>query len=198
MSEKLNQNKNAKTTYEKILETAYDCFATLGYEQTSLSMIAKNIGISKPALYYHFESKEALFETLYVFIVEEMVSEYVVHGQVENKEALVKVIIDKGLSDIRFLKEKPAFTAILKQYLLLGMRNKKIERLTKRLEESINNYYASLMIQAVNLEIIHQNEIEAYTELLLLLDHGILDKAERLDVHALNQVWTLYINKLFS
>ena len=197
MSDKINQNKNHKTTYEKILETAYECFATLGYEQTSLSMIAKNIGISKPALYYHFESKEALFETLYGFIVEEMVSEYIIHGQVENKDALVKVIIDKGLSDIQYIKEKSAFTSILKQYLLLGMRNKKIERLTKRLEESIYNYYASLMSQAVNLEIIHQNEIEAYIELLLLLDHGILDKSERLDAHTLNQIWTLFINKLF-
>lgn len=187
-----------KTTYEKILETAYAYFATLGYEQTSLSLIAKKIGISKPALYYHFGSKEVLFETLYVFIIDEMMSDYVLIHLPNSKEALIRDLVDKGARDLKYVKEKEAFPSILKQYFLLGMRNEKIQKQTLRLEEKICDYYSKLMEHATRLKIITDQEKEIYTELLILLDKGILDRTEKLDADQLNLMWQTYIYKLFQ
>lgn len=48
-------------TKEQIMSVALKLFINNGYERTSLTDIAKQIGITKPAIYYHFESKEALF-----------------------------------------------------------------------------------------------------------------------------------------
>lgn len=45
-------------TREVILKTALELFADKGYDATSMREIAEKIGISKPALYYHFDSKE--------------------------------------------------------------------------------------------------------------------------------------------
>lgn len=45
-------------TREVILSTALELFADKGYDATSMREIAEKIGISKPALYYHFDSKE--------------------------------------------------------------------------------------------------------------------------------------------
>ena len=48
-------------TKQQIISIAFNLFINNGYEKTSLADIAKQIGITKPAIYYHFESKEALF-----------------------------------------------------------------------------------------------------------------------------------------
>jgi len=48
-------------TKQQIMSVALNLFINNGYEKTSLADIAKQIGITKPAIYYHFESKEALF-----------------------------------------------------------------------------------------------------------------------------------------
>ena len=49
-------------TKERILETALDLFARKGYEAVSVSDIAGALGLTKGALYRHFESKRAIFD----------------------------------------------------------------------------------------------------------------------------------------
>jgi len=44
-------------TRERILETALTLFARQGYDATSMREIAEQLGITKAALYYHFDSK---------------------------------------------------------------------------------------------------------------------------------------------
>ncbi|MCA0986561.1 TetR/AcrR family transcriptional regulator [Guptibacillus algicola] len=46
---------------EKIEKAALPLFARKGFEGTSLTQIAKSVGIKKPSLYAHFDSKEDLF-----------------------------------------------------------------------------------------------------------------------------------------
>jgi AcrR family transcriptional regulator len=47
-----------------IMETALELFATKGYHGTSISMIAKDAGISKGLIYNYFESKEILLNSI--------------------------------------------------------------------------------------------------------------------------------------
>ena len=47
-----------------IQETALELFATKGYHSTSISMIARNAGISKGLLYNYYESKEDLLNEI--------------------------------------------------------------------------------------------------------------------------------------
>jgi AcrR family transcriptional regulator len=51
-------------TRARILEVARDLFMERGVQQTSLRDIAEQLGLSKPALYHHFDSRDALLETL--------------------------------------------------------------------------------------------------------------------------------------
>lgn len=51
-------------TRQKIIETAAKLFAKKGYFGVSMEEIAEELGLAKSALYYHFESKEQLFEEL--------------------------------------------------------------------------------------------------------------------------------------
>lgn len=47
----------AEQTRQQILETAQRLFIELGYNATSLQMIADELGLTKAAVYYHFRAK---------------------------------------------------------------------------------------------------------------------------------------------
>jgi len=51
-------------TKERILETALELFAQSGYLGTSMSDIAKQLGITKAALYKHYDSKQAILDRI--------------------------------------------------------------------------------------------------------------------------------------
>lgn len=55
-------------TRERILDTALDLFTDQGYDKTSLREIAEALGLTKAALYYHFEHKEDILLALHLRI----------------------------------------------------------------------------------------------------------------------------------
>jgi AcrR family transcriptional regulator len=50
----------SEVTRQKIIAAAVDLFTAVGYDATSLGDIIDRVGVTKGALYYHFESKESL------------------------------------------------------------------------------------------------------------------------------------------
>lgn len=53
-----------KTSKEDILLISLKLFAERGFEAVSTSMIASEIGITKGALYRHYENKQAIFDSI--------------------------------------------------------------------------------------------------------------------------------------
>lgn len=51
-------------TRERILKAGFDCFYNNGYEQTSLAAIAQAAGVTRGAIYWHFEDKKDLFRAV--------------------------------------------------------------------------------------------------------------------------------------
>src|SRR5439155_668389 len=50
---------------KQLMVAAIDCFARLGYQGTTIARIARDAGVTKGAVYYHFRDKEELlFETV--------------------------------------------------------------------------------------------------------------------------------------
>jgi AcrR family transcriptional regulator len=54
----------ASDTKERIQAAARELFAQKGVQKTSLQEIADQLGITKPALYYHFASREELVRSI--------------------------------------------------------------------------------------------------------------------------------------
>ena len=54
-------NNLESNTRQKLLEIATELFAEKGYASTSVREIVDRAGVSKPVLYYYFQSKEGLF-----------------------------------------------------------------------------------------------------------------------------------------
>lgn len=66
-------------TRARILAVARELFAQRGTQQTSLQDIAGRLGISKPALYYHFDSRDALLAAIVQPLLDDLDAFIVAH-----------------------------------------------------------------------------------------------------------------------
>ena len=76
-------------TKRKIFETSMKLFAEKGYDATSIEEITATVGVAKGTLYYHFSSKEEIFN----FLVEEGIK--LLQNSVDIKTAKFTNYIDK-------------------------------------------------------------------------------------------------------
>lgn len=61
-----NGDQAGASTRERILDVALDLFTDQGFDGTSMREIAERLHISKPAIYYHFASKEEILMALHM------------------------------------------------------------------------------------------------------------------------------------
>lgn len=57
---------DAQARRRQLIDAAVDLIARRGYRGTSLKEIARELGVSEPALYYYFRSKEEMLFTIYM------------------------------------------------------------------------------------------------------------------------------------
>ena len=76
-------------TKRKIFETSMKLFAQKGYDATSIEEITATVGVAKGTLYYHFSSKEEIFN----FLVEEGMK--LLKNSIDIKTARTANCIDK-------------------------------------------------------------------------------------------------------
>jgi AcrR family transcriptional regulator len=70
---------------EKIIATAAHLFARHGYENTSLAHVARDAGVSKALIFWHFENKERLFDEVIARTIEPY---HIVGGDIGNLGSL--------------------------------------------------------------------------------------------------------------
>lgn len=78
-----------KKTKRKIFETSMRLFSEKGYDATSIEEITATVGVAKGTLYYHFSSKEEIFN----FLVEEGMK--LLKNSIEIKTSKCNNTIDK-------------------------------------------------------------------------------------------------------
>ena len=113
-------------TKRKIFETSMKLFAEKGYESTSIEEITATVGVAKGTLYYHFSSKEEIFN----FLVEEGIK--LLQNSIDIKTAKRNNYIDKikaiVLIQIKIVaKYEDIITILLSQFWGNEERNKKCQ-----------------------------------------------------------------------
>lgn len=94
------RSKRSDQTKEQIMEAAARVFADYGYDSASLDSIAANAGMTKGTLYYHFDSKEAIYSAVLVRFLGESHDRIVEIAQEDRPMAeIVEAIIDDQLDD---------------------------------------------------------------------------------------------------
>lgn len=115
-------------TKRKIFETSMKLFAEKGYEATSIEEITATVGVAKGTLYYHFSSKEEIFD----FLIDEGIK--LLQNSVDIKTAKYTNYVDKikaiVLIQIKVVnKYEDIITIILSQFLGKEKRNQKCKDL---------------------------------------------------------------------
>lgn len=114
-------------TKRKIFETSMKLFAEKGYDATSIEEITATVGVAKGTLYYHFSSKEEIFN----FLIEEGVK--LLQNSIDIKTSKLNNYIDKLkaviLIQIKIVAKYEDFMIILlSQFYGKEARNKMCQR----------------------------------------------------------------------
>lgn len=73
MAKKARTNKeHSKKTTKDLIEKATELFGRNGYHETSLQLLLEELGLTKGALYHHFEDKKDLFRKVFINVFERM------------------------------------------------------------------------------------------------------------------------------
>jgi AcrR family transcriptional regulator len=93
------------TTRERILREASRLFAVRGYYGTSTRDIATAVGIRQPSLFHHFPNKEAIFQELLSYSLDDsaVVAEHLAGASGSPAARLYRFLVE----DFRYLMESP-------------------------------------------------------------------------------------------
>jgi len=165
---------NKEQTFHKIIEIAYGMFAENGFEKTSLAMIATEVGISKPAIYYYFQSKDQLiayiFDELYKEIQHDVAVDYKELCSANFKEELLKL----GYKSIEVQGKDPYFNKIFNQYILLAARDESYKKQLVELETSFLTSFVAILRYGVQLGVLEDTpHLEAKAQMLALVYDNI-------------------------
>ncbi len=97
---------------QQILDAAADLFIHYGYDKTTVDDVARQAGISKGAIYLHFNSKDELFESLLIREVTRYAEQWLALIEADPKGGTMAGIYKNSLYA---LSSSPFMSAIFKQ-----------------------------------------------------------------------------------
>ena len=138
-------------TKQEILDAALELFSVQGFEATSISQIASAVGIRKASLYSHFESKQAILDTL----VEEVLRQYGEHSifaradwekDAANPPLTSDAAVQMIQGQIRYILHDPTIQRARKMLVIEQFQNRSLARLqTKQNYSDVLAYFTGLI-----------------------------------------------------
>ncbi len=165
--------RNREETCKKIIETAYVMFSEKGFDKTSLSMIASEVGISKPAIYYYFKSKDELIEYLFDEICKEIALGNAFDYSDMTKSNLKHKLLEIGYQSIDEQESDVHFNKIFNQYVLLASRDEKYMARLLDIQTGYLKSYHDLFSYAVQIEAISDTNLETKAHMLAMVIDNI-------------------------
>jgi enoyl-CoA hydratase/carnithine racemase/AcrR family transcriptional regulator len=133
-----------RTTREKLLDAAAALFAERGYRTVTLDDIGGAVGISGPAVYRHFKSKESLLGELLVDVSQHLLSN--ANDRVRAATSPVEALVALVDFHIDFAVENPALITV--QARELSSLAPEDQQRVRRLQRSYVEFWADAILQA--------------------------------------------------
>lgn len=166
--------KKKEKTYQQILEVTFVLFAEFGIQGTSLAMIAEKVGISKPSIYYHFSSKDALIETVFKVIFEDY--RFDNYFQVDKMTAknFEKKLYSGGISMIPVANEENFIVMkVLNEFILTAGREHNYAGEIVELQKDFLLGFERCIDKGVELGVVDAKNSKAKSQVLALIIDNI-------------------------
>lgn len=109
------------TARERLLDAAAEVFAERGYRAASVEDLASAAGLTKGAVYWNFDSKEAVFFALIEERVDRRARELMGVTEHAPPETATAPLVSRGVSS--FADEQQALVLLLQEYWSLAVRD---------------------------------------------------------------------------
>ncbi|MGE7633803.1 TetR/AcrR family transcriptional regulator [Bacillus paramycoides] len=188
----------SEETLSSIIEASYRLFAENGIAKTTYTMIAEEVGIAKPSIYYYFKSKDALIEGIFNELCKAMQFSSFFHTEEFTHENFIEKCIEIGFKMIDEQRNDPYFNRVLHEYVLLSSRNDIYKDQLLTVQTEYLNGFESLLIKANELQLIQNKNLVSKAHMLAL----VLDNIGSYMMFDINmnykQIWIEAVNSIFK
>ncbi|GAF12497.1 transcriptional regulator, TetR family [Bacillus sp. JCM 19046] len=165
--------RNKEETLRQIMQAAYETFAEKGFHQTSLTSIAQQVGISKPAIYYYFKSKDELIKSLFEEISQEIHTITSVYPADISRENIKQRFYAIGENAIKRQVKEPHFNQLFNQYILLSSQDTYYAERLATIQQNYFDTFYSFFQHAVDRGVIKDENALIKSQLLALVFDNI-------------------------
>ncbi|MGH1287596.1 TetR/AcrR family transcriptional regulator [Bacillus toyonensis] len=188
----------SEETFSAIMEVSYRLFAEYGIAKTTYSMIAEEVGIAKPSIYYYFKSKDALIESIFTELCKAMQFSSFFHTVEFTKENFIEKCVEIGFTIIDEQQGDPYFNRVLQEYGLLSSRNDMYKDRLLTVQKEYLYGFESLLTKANELQLIENKNLVSKAHMLAL----VLDNIGNFMIFNMNmdykQIWIESVNSIFE
>ena len=162
---------------QEILDASLELFSVQGFEATSISQIADAVGIRKASLYSHFQSKQAILDTIVMNVLEQYAqrsafarANWETYGDTEDKPALTLDGIEQTiLGQIRYILHDPYISKARKMLVMEQFRNPQLAKLqTKQNYSDVMEYFTGLVKHLIRSGVLQEEDPEIMASQLCL------------------------------
>jgi AcrR family transcriptional regulator len=144
MMSRVRKRLTAEERRAKILSAAVRAFAVDGYDNTSMDRIAALAGVTKPVLYDHYPSKQALFLTVLESIRDGLLAKgKLIAGASDDPEQKFRRAIDAFL---QFVEREPDAARVL---LMVPRGDPVAAKLSRKVQVGASAGIASLLVASM-------------------------------------------------
>lgn len=166
-------------TYQRVIDTAIYLFAKEGIHKTSFAMIAKEVGMTKPSLYYYVESKDELIKKVFVYIFEDYAFENYFKVEDMTKDNLMDQLYTGGMTYLNEIQEQEVLLNLLSEYTLYANRNKEVDETyiqkIKEVQKMFIDGFVHVLQKATEFGLMEENNLQAKAGVLALMLDNLLN-----------------------
>ncbi|MBT2765427.1 TetR/AcrR family transcriptional regulator [Paenibacillus sp. ISL-20] len=166
--------KKKDLTSQQIVEAAIGLFAVHGIEKTSLAMIAGEVGITKPSIYYHFASKDELVERVFEYMFSDYHFDHYFSLTEMNEHNFAEKLYQGGLR--MFPEEEEAFIPVIRllnEFMLTANRSANYGQRVVAMQQSFLDGFRELMRLGADFGIIERQNADSKAYVLALVIDNI-------------------------